>query len=725
MPIISIDELENQSPPASKGRIIPIDEMEGSESPVQRPESVATSGLGYIKEHPVKSLLQPVRETLTGETTEDFNKRTAPDYSKLITNPDKAHPNLTKMQMNEITTREFIRGVDNTVMDMATAPINAVGGAIVKGASMIPGAKEVGKAIAQTPPVRAVGRFLTRERQLPLALQRGERRVAQTINNGISKAIRPSVSGKQDAGQVKAYYKNADEAVKTIVENKEAVRLPDEAGQLVNRLPESLEDFSQAISQTKSHIYTQYDDLLKESGRQGATVDITNLASKELNQIINNKALAIKDPNVIEYAKGIRDRLASVGSLSVKETDELIKAYNGSLQAYYRNPTYDNATRAAIDAMLVNRLRSSLDDVVSSATGHEFQALKNKYGALKSIERDVNRRAIVDSRKNPKGLIDFTDIFSAGDVVRGITTLNPGDFVKGTAQIVVKNAFRKLNDPNNIIKNMFRDVEKFHSPRATPVIPEVVKPSSPKGQAAIGNQTKALPSHIIEPGGSLDRGQMGVAKKWTPNIPTSSQPVRTTPPERTPFVQGQGMKDHYLRESWVNKANAEKGILSAGAIPILDKTRLSLPNHDYTKKEEGYRDRPYKDSKGILTIGYGFNMQEPGISALIPKDVKSGKRALTKKEADDIFNKAYTIAEQDAIKFSGESWDSMNKQQKKALIDMSYQLGGAKLSGFKELKKAIKSEDWERASKEILNSKYAREDAPNRARRNSKLMLSR
>lgn len=327
-------------------------------------------------------------------------------------------------------------------------------------------------------------------------------RVNMAIDEGIIKSIRPSVVGKRTSGQSLKYKNNAQEAVKTIVENKNNLQFTDDLGNTVNRLPENLEEFSQAIQQTKSQVYKYYDDLLERAGDQKGTVDLSKISS-ELDRVVSDKALQIQNPNVIKYAEQLKERLVSTGKLGVKETDDLIKYYNNELQSFYKNPSYDSASKASIDAMVANNLRSSLDKSVSEITGRVFQPIKNKYGALKAIERDVNRRAIVAGRQNAKGLIDFTDIFSAGDVVRGITGFNPSYVAKGLVQSAIKGAFKKINDPNNIVKNMFKTVDKYHAPLAEVVTPEILMDLPINMQKAImmserpkqvSYGTKSLPS---------------------------------------------------------------------------------------------------------------------------------------------------------------------------------------------------------------------------------------
>lgn len=147
-----------------------------------------------------------------------------------------------------------------------------------------------------------------------------------------------------------------------------------------------------------------------------------------------------------------------------------------------------------------------------------------------------------------------------------------------------------------------------------------------------------------------------------------------------------------------------------------------MDTKEYIKNNEGYRSDIYDDTKNIPTIGYGFNMKADHVKKYIPKDVLLGKRSLKKDESDNIFTKVYTTAVNDAEAYVGSDvFNRLSNQSKKALIDVSYNIGGTKLRGFHRMREALISNDMPRARKELLDSDYAREDVPNRALKNANL----
>jgi lysozyme len=125
----------------------------------------------------------------------------------------------------------------------------------------------------------------------------------------------------------------------------------------------------------------------------------------------------------------------------------------------------------------------------------------------------------------------------------------------------------------------------------------------------------------------------------------------------------------------------------------------------YISKNEGLRLLPYKDSLGHLTIGIGHNLDK-GLDLDIIMQ---------------IFEKDFDIALTAAKTFSW--FDKLNDARKMAIVDMIFNLGRNGVAGFKKMIKAIEEDDYFTASKEIKNSKYAKQ-LPTRAKRNAWIMLS-
>jgi len=305
-----------------------------------------------------------------------------------------------------------------------------------------------------------------------------DEKITDAIKYGMEKGVSPTVVGKRTYTQSQNYNKKASDAVKTIVENKNNLSLTDEYGDIAKGLPKNLRQFSQAIEQTKKGIYEKYDALAKLAGDRGAEVSAEPIV-KELRAFINNKSIKTLSPTSATYAQKLIDRFSiknsgitsgTIGNttrdisalkFTSEEAQDMIKVLNQSLDAFYKNPTAQFAKRAYVDQMIANRLRQGLDDAILNTTGKHYQVLKNKYGSLKSIEREVNHRAIADARKNPKGLLDFSDVFTGFHAAKGILSMEPSTIAAAGAGKTVAWLYRIKNQPNRIVKNMFSTVDRL------------------------------------------------------------------------------------------------------------------------------------------------------------------------------------------------------------------------------------------------------------------------
>lgn len=319
-----------------------------------------------------------------------------------------------------------------------------------------------------------------------------EQKVREAISEAVGKGIRPSVAGKGTASLQNGYLDDAQEAFHTIAQFKP--KFTDDGGNEVVRNPKTRKELLDSIGQVKRKVYDLYDGLKKSAGEAGARVDTAPIV-RELRAAADNPDVMLNKPEIAKTLTERADMYEQKGVLSAQEAQQLVEGINSRLQSFYRNPNYNEASNAAIDALISSNVRKGLDDVVTSLTGAEYQPLRNKYKALSSIEKDVAKQVVVESRKVEKGLIDFTDILTAGDLVRGIVTLNPADIAKGTLSRALKEVYKKLNDPNRYIARAFDALDKL-PPESIPQ-PKNFSPAGLLGEGAM-RMPERSPSTILK-----------------------------------------------------------------------------------------------------------------------------------------------------------------------------------------------------------------------------------
>jgi lysozyme len=112
------------------------------------------------------------------------------------------------------------------------------------------------------------------------------------------------------------------------------------------------------------------------------------------------------------------------------------------------------------------------------------------------------------------------------------------------------------------------------------------------------------------------------------------------------------------------------------------------------RRHEGFRDRIYRDTAGILTVGWGHALQ-PG--SKIPKS-----------HLEDWFWRDFrtALAHYRWLKFD------LDPIRKAVIVNMLFNMGLNGFLTFKRMIAAIEEEDFERAADEMLNSKWAGQVGP-------------
>lgn len=126
------------------------------------------------------------------------------------------------------------------------------------------------------------------------------------------------------------------------------------------------------------------------------------------------------------------------------------------------------------------------------------------------------------------------------------------------------------------------------------------------------------------------------------------------------------------------------------------------------RRDEGLRLEPYPDTPGTIAIGYGRNLTLRGIS----------------RDEAEVLLRNDMAAAVDAVRslFSVATLERMGAARQAALISMAHQLGMAGLGKFARMRLALDAGDWERAAVEALDSVWAREQTPARARRMAEIL---
>ena len=126
------------------------------------------------------------------------------------------------------------------------------------------------------------------------------------------------------------------------------------------------------------------------------------------------------------------------------------------------------------------------------------------------------------------------------------------------------------------------------------------------------------------------------------------------------------------------------------------------------REEEGRSPRVYRDTLGNLTVGVGHRV--------VPADDLELGDEVSDERVEELFWADLRTAERGAKRIckvlGHQPWEVLH-----ALTCMVFQMGYAGTTGFKKTLSALWDKDYELAAKEMLDSRWAREQTPARAAR--------
>ncbi len=111
------------------------------------------------------------------------------------------------------------------------------------------------------------------------------------------------------------------------------------------------------------------------------------------------------------------------------------------------------------------------------------------------------------------------------------------------------------------------------------------------------------------------------------------------------------------------------------------------------KNHEGKRNTAYQDPLGIWTIGYGHNLEARPLSDAVIEHIL----------AEDI-----ETALRD-VRSIVPAFDDLDDTRREVLVEMVFNLGKTRFSGFKRMLAAMYKKDFDIAADEMLNSVWHRQ----------------
>ena len=129
------------------------------------------------------------------------------------------------------------------------------------------------------------------------------------------------------------------------------------------------------------------------------------------------------------------------------------------------------------------------------------------------------------------------------------------------------------------------------------------------------------------------------------------------------------------------------------------------------KIDEGVKYEVYLDHLGLPTFGVGHLITEDDPE----RDYDSGTE-VSEERVWEVFEKDLEVSISECVVLYGEAWDGLPGEVQEVLVNMMFNMGRPRLSGFKKFNAAIEAGDWATAAIEGRDSRWYNQ-VSNRAER--------
>lgn len=251
----------------------------------------------------------------------------------------------------------------------------------------------------------------------------------------------------------------------------------------------TIQQAHELAGQAKRSVWSEYEDLLGPNAK--ATAD-TSPVAKTIRSTISTR-MSEQNPSLVKRIGEVADTYEK-RAIPLGELEARIQELNNETRAIEaRHPADKAAAQAAPENAFVfaerNALRNILDSKIQELEGTSAQPLKDRYGALTSIQDVIQRRIPVIERQAPDSLHGIlTKAAAGGRIIGGVLTGNPVAVAEGAGAIALQKRSALKNDPNYLTRQAFKKAQTRPAwapkerPSPPPPPPKVNPLGLPSGQ---------------------------------------------------------------------------------------------------------------------------------------------------------------------------------------------------------------------------------------------------
>jgi len=277
-----------------------------------------------------------------------------------------------------------------------------------------------------------------------------------TVKSAAGKLIPSLVDGPPESLMTRAI-KPGKNNVNWNADVQKAIPLMKTAEEQLGRPIQGVDDALEAAQIAKKDIWQQYQARLGPAAQLGAVIDGNRIADAMVNSI--DKRTAIQNPQLSAKVQQIADTYRRPISLS--DAEDFLQSANKDLNSYYAKNKVGqqvalNDPEVSSTVAEAQALRNSLYSKLDQISGPGAAQLKQAYGSLTNVEKELYGRQLVAARQNPESLSEqLSTVRGAGKILKGMATFDPGDVIEGAQNIAVSKALKARNSSDAMIERAF------------------------------------------------------------------------------------------------------------------------------------------------------------------------------------------------------------------------------------------------------------------------------
>ena len=295
------------------------------------------------------------------------------------------------------------------------------------------------------------------------------RMLTGSLENNVGKAV--GMTGRMGLADTEKAIPRAVNAFRTIAKNAKNTMVKDIDGieKVFEPTKATFGETLQALKQTKDSLYNQWTNMAKEAGEQGVSFGaqdfqkaIESLRKSTANSTTawRNKAETLIGDMTRNYADETPNGVV-FREVDPSDIQKFIENINVDI-----NPMSDKAG-SEVSSLLSRTLREMMDKKIES-TGPGYQALRNQYSDLKSVENGLINQFKKSARGVGNGFPQWVEGFGTLDAIVGMVTQGPQAAIRGVGLNILAKTMRSLRDPENALKRSFKEILRETNPMEKP-----------------------------------------------------------------------------------------------------------------------------------------------------------------------------------------------------------------------------------------------------------------